>query len=93
MTASQPALVTVQLCCQHLQNPLHFDKLQKLLQPYQPVLHRLALGFAEFELLKLNNSNLHYLGQLKRLGVRLALEHFGAEAMPLGLLIQYPFDL
>ncbi len=88
----QPALVTVQLCCQHLQNPLHFDKLQKLLQPYQPVLHRLALGFAEFELLKLNSSNLHYLAQLKRLGVRLALENFGAEAMPLGLLIQYPFD-
>ena len=88
----QPSLVTFRLSFQHLQNPLHFDKLNRLLLPFQSVLHRLVLGFAEFELLKLNTSNLHYLGQLKRLGVRLALENFGAGAMPLGLLTQYPFD-
>lgn len=90
--AQQPSLVTYRLSSQHLQNPIHFDKLHRLLQPYQPLLHRLALGFAEFELLKLSNSQLHYLGQLKRLGVRLTLENFGADAMPFGLLSQYPFD-
>ncbi len=90
--AQQPSLVTFRMSCQHLQNPLHFDKLHLLLQPYQALLHRLALGFAEFELLKLTNNNLQYLAQLKQLGIRLTLENFGADAMPFGLLSQYPFD-
>ena len=89
---AQPALLSLKLCHQHLVNPVHFDRLHKILMPYQHLLHRLALGFAEYDLLKLSSTNLNYLQQLKRLGVRLSLENFGAEMMPLGLLTQYPFD-
>ena len=88
----QPAVICLQICPQHLQSPLQFDRLHKVLLPHQQVLHRFTLGFAEYDLLKLNPTNLNYLHQLKRLGVRLALEQFGAEAMPLGIATQYPFD-
>ncbi|MCT6698001.1 diguanylate cyclase domain-containing protein [Rheinheimera sp. 4Y26] len=88
----QPALLSLKLCQQHLINPVHFDRLHKVLLPYQSVLHRLALGFAETDLIRLGSSNLNYLQQLKRLGVRLSLEQFGVEMMPFGLLAQYPFD-
>ncbi len=89
---SQPALLSLKLCHQHLFNPVQFDRLHKVLMPYQHLLHRLALGFAEYDLLKLSSTQLNYLQQLKRLGVRLSLEHFGADMMPLGLITQYPFD-
>lgn len=88
----QPAVICLQICPQHLQSPLQFDRLHKVLLTHQQVLHRFTLGFAEYDLLKLNPTNLNYLHQLKRLGVRLALEQFGAEAMPLGIATQYPFD-
>jgi diguanylate cyclase (GGDEF)-like protein len=89
---SQPAVICLPLCVQHLTHPQHFDRLYKLLSSKPQVLHRLSLGFAEFELMKLSNTALSYLHNLKRLGVRLTLENFGAEMMPLGLLTGYPFD-
>lgn len=89
---SQPAVICLPLCVQHLTHPQHFDRLYKLLSSKPQVLHRLSLGFAEFELMKLSNTVLSYLHNLKRLGVRLTLENFGAEMMPLGLLTGYPFD-
>lgn len=89
---TQPALLSLKLCYQHLLNPVQFDRLHKVLLPYQHLLHRLALGFAEYDLLKLSSTQLNYLQQLKRLGVRLSLENFGADMMPLGLITQYPFD-
>lgn len=88
----QPAVLCLQICHQHLLNPVQFDRLHKVLLPYQHLLHRLSLGFVEYDLVKLNSSNLNYLNQLKRLGVRLAIEHFGADTMPLGIVTQYPFD-
>ncbi|WP_348731275.1 diguanylate cyclase [Rheinheimera texasensis] len=89
---SQPAVICLPLCVQHLTHPQHFDRLYKLLSSKPQLLHRLSLGFAEFELMKLSNTALSYLHNLKRLGVRLTLENFGAEMMPLGLLTSYPFD-
>ena len=89
---AQPAVLCLQICHQHLLNPVQFDRLHKVLAPYQHLLHRLSLGLAEYDLVKLNSSNLSYLFQLKRLGVRLAIEHFGADTMPLGIATQYPFD-
>ena len=89
---TQPAVICLPLCVQHLTQPQQFDRLQKLLMSRPQVLHRLSLGFAEFELMKLNNTALSYLHNLKRLGVRLTLENFGADMMPLGLLTGYPFD-
>ncbi len=89
---SQPAVICLPLCVQHLTHPQHFDRLYKLLSTKPQLLHRLSLGFAEFELMKLSNTALSYLHNLKRLGVRLTLENFGAEMMPLGLLTSYPFD-
>lgn len=89
---SQPAVICLPLCVQHLTHPQHFDRLYKLLSSKPQLLHRLSLGFAEFELMKLSNTALSYLHNLKRLGVRLTLENFGAEMMPLGLLTIYPFD-
>ena len=88
----QPAVICLPLCVQHLTHPQHFERLHKLLSSRPQVLHRLSLGFAEFELMKLSNTALSYLHNLKRLGVRLTLENFGAEMMPLGLLTGYPFD-
>ncbi len=88
----QPAVICLPLCVQHLTHPQQFDRLQKLLLTKPQVLHRLSLGFAEFELMKLSNTTLSYLHNLKRLGVRLTLENFGADMMPLGLLTGYPFD-
>ena len=88
----QPALISMRLSSQHLQSPVQFERLSKLLQQHHSVLHRLCLGFAEYDLLKLSGSALSHLHQLKRLGVRLSLDNFGAEFMPLGLLSQYPFD-
>lgn len=88
----QPAVICLPLCVQHLTHPQHFDRLYKLLSTKPQLLHRLSLGFAEFELMKLSNTALSYLHNLKRLGVRLTLENFGAEMMPLGLLTSYPFD-
>jgi EAL domain-containing protein (putative c-di-GMP-specific phosphodiesterase class I) len=85
-------VICLPLCVQHLTHPVQFDRLQKLLAARPQVLHRLSLGFAEFELMKLNNTALSYLHNLKRLGVRLTLENFGADMMPLGLLTGYPFD-
>lgn len=89
---AQPAILCLQICHQHLLNPVQFDRLHKVLQPYQQLLHRLSLGFAEYDLVKLSSANLNYLHQLKRLGVRIAMEHFGADTMPLGIATQYPFD-
>lgn len=89
---AQPAVICLPLCVQHLTHPVQFDRLQKLLATKPQVLHRLSLGFAEFELIKLNNTALSYLHNLKRLGVRLTLENFGADMMPLGLLTGYSFD-
>ena len=89
---TQPALISFKLSSQHLQSPVQFERLAKLLQQHHNVLHRLCLGFAEYDLLKLSSSSLNHLHQLKRLGVRLSLDNFGAEFMPLGLLSQYPFD-
>ena len=87
-----PAVICLPLCAQHLSHPAQFERLQKLLASKPQVLHRLSLGFTEFELIKLNTTALSYLHSLKRLGVRLTLENFGAEMMPLGLLTGYPFD-
>ncbi len=89
---SQPSLVSLTLSAQHLQSPVQFDRLAKILMANTQVMHRLCLGFAEFDLLKLSSSHLSYLHQLHRLGVRLSLDHFGAELMPIGLLSQYPFN-
>lgn len=89
---AQPAVICLPLCVQHLTHPQHFDRLYKLLCAKPQLLHRLSLGFAEFELIKLSNTALSYLHNLKRLGVRLTLENFGADMMPLGLLTGYPFD-
>lgn len=89
---SQPTVICLPLCVQHLTHPQHFDRLYKLLSSKPQLLHRLSLGFAEFELIKLSNTALSYLHNLKRLGVRLTLENFGADMMPLGLVTGYPFD-
>lgn len=91
-TQAQPALICLPLCIQHLTHPQQFDRLQKLLISHSHVLHRLSLGFAEFDLMKLSSTALSHLHNLKRLGVRLTLENFGADMMPLGLLTGYPFD-
>lgn len=91
-SASQPTLISLKLSSQHLQSPVQFERLTKLLLQNQTLLHRLCFGFAEYDLLKLSSNSLAHLHQLKRIGVRLSLDNFGAEFMPLGLLSQYPFD-
>ncbi len=88
----QPAVICLPLCSQHLSSPTQFDRLQKLLAQRPALLHRLSLGFSEADLLKLTPNALSYLHNLKRSGVRLTLENFGAEMMPLGILTGYPFD-
>lgn len=90
--SAEPAILLFPLSTQQLCSSNQLDKLHKLLQKHAAVLHRLALTFSEAELLKLNSRELAGLTSLKRAGVRLALDQFGANFMPLGLLTQYPFD-
>lgn len=91
-TSPEPAILLLPLSTQQLCSASQLDKLLKLLGTYPAVLHRLALTFGEADLLKLSTRELSGLSQLKRAGVRLALDQFGANFMPLGLLTQYPFD-
>lgn len=84
--------VSLPLSGQHLVHPLQLQKLIRLLQLYPTVLPRLVLGFTETDVLQLNHGQLQSLPQLKQLGVKLALENFGMDAMPLGLLLQHPLD-
>lgn len=80
-------LSTQQLCAGS-----QFERLLQLLHQYNAVLPRLALTFTEAELLKLQRRELQQLQTLQQAGVKLAMDRFGADFMPLGLLTQYPFD-
>jgi len=88
----EPAILLFPLSTQQLCSSSQLHRLTQLLGTYPAVLHRLALTFSEADLLKLNPRELAQLSVLKRAGVRLALDQFGANFMPLGLLTQYPFD-
>lgn len=90
---NEPAVVCLPLSALHLSSAQAFEKLQRLLTQKPHLLHRLSIGFSEAALLRQSSQALSYLHQLKRLGVRLTLENFGSDLLPIGLLSQYPFDL
>ncbi|RVT46807.1 diguanylate cyclase [Rheinheimera sediminis] len=76
----------------HLNNTVLFDKLCHVLRRSVLPLHQLCIGFKEADLLRLTNTQLANLHQLKRLGIRLLVDQFSAEVAALGLVVQYPFD-